>query len=129
LLPKPLRKLLLRYRRKLTQAQKAERNRLQNLLEIANIKLGSVATDVIGVSGRAILRALIDDTASPAEMADLALGRLWRRRDELTHVLHRAAGRRPAVPAVDAVAPGGRHRDPDRRTRSPHCRKAGAIPG
>ena len=49
--PKPLRKLL-RYRRKLTEAQAAERNRLQKLLEIANIKLGSVATDVFGVSGR-----------------------------------------------------------------------------
>src|SRR5678815_806525 len=48
---KPLRELreLLRYRRKLTEAQAAERNRLQKLLETANIKLGSVATDVFGV--------------------------------------------------------------------------------
>ena len=69
--PKPLRELreLLRYRRKLVEAQAAERNRLQKLLETANIKLGSVATDVFGVSGRAILRALIDDTAAPDEMA------------------------------------------------------------
>ena len=73
---KPLRELrkLLRYRRKLVEAQAAERNRLQKLLETANIKLGSVATDVFGVSGRAILRALIDDTASPEEMAELATG-------------------------------------------------------
>jgi transposase len=50
---KPLRELreLLRYRRKLVEAQAAERNRLQKLLETANIKLGSVATDVFGVSG------------------------------------------------------------------------------
>jgi transposase len=87
---KPLRELreLLRYRRKLTEAQAAERNRLQKLLETANIKLGSVATDVFGVSGRAILRALIDNTASPAEMAELARGRLRRKRDELIHALN-----------------------------------------
>ena len=87
--PKPLRELreLLRYRRKLTEAQAAERNRLQKQLEIANIKLGSVATDVFGVSGRAIVRALIDNTTSPIEMADLARGRLRSKRDELTHAL------------------------------------------
>lgn len=87
--PKPLRELreLLRYRRKLTEAQAAERNRLQRQLEIANIKLGSVATDVFGVSGRAIVRALIDNTTSPMEMADLARGRLRSKRDELTHAL------------------------------------------
>ena len=84
--PKPLRELL-RYRRKLTEAQAAERNRLQKQLEIANIKLGSVATDVFGVSGRAIVRALIDNTTSPTEMADLACGRLRSKRDELTHAL------------------------------------------
>jgi len=86
---KPLRDLreLLRYRRKLAEAQAAERNRLQRLLETANIKLGSVATDVFGVSGRAILRALIDDTASPAQMAELARGRLRRKRGELAHAL------------------------------------------
>src|SRR5206468_8485812 len=87
---KPLRDLreLLRYRRKLTEAQAAERNRLQRLLETANIKLGSVATDVFGVSGRAILRALIDNTASPAQMAELARGRLRRKRDDLAQSLN-----------------------------------------
>ena len=67
--------------------RRAERNRLQKLLETANIKLGSVATDVFGVSGRAILRALIDDTASPEEMAELARGRLRSKRVELAHSL------------------------------------------
>ena len=83
--PKPLRELraLLRYRRKLVENQSAERNRLQKVLETANIKLGSVATDVLGVSGRAILRALIDGTASAEEMADLARGLLRRKRAEL----------------------------------------------
>ena len=52
--PKPFRELrdLLRYRRKLVDSQTAERNRLLKLLETANIKLATVATDVFGVSGR-----------------------------------------------------------------------------
>ncbi|MFL5285553.1 MAG: IS110 family transposase [Rhodopila sp.] len=87
--PKPLRELreLLRYRRKLVEVQAAERNRLQRLLETANIKLGSVATDVFGVSGRAMLRALIEGEASPEEMANLAQGRLRRKRAELVRAL------------------------------------------
>src|SRR5271169_1360922 len=82
---KPLRALreLLRYRRKLVEGQSAERNRLQKLLETANIKLASVATDVLGVSGRAMLRALIEGTASPQQMAELARGRLRRKRADL----------------------------------------------
>ena len=83
--PKPLRELreLLRYRRKLTESQAAERNRLLKLLETANIKLASVASDVFGVSGRAMLRALIAGEASPEAMADLARGQLRRKRDDL----------------------------------------------
>ena len=70
--PKPLRELrdLLRYRRKLVESQAAERNRLLKLLETANIKLASVASDVFGVSGRAMLKALIEGNASAEEMAD-----------------------------------------------------------
>ena len=83
--PKPLRELreLLRYRRKLTESQAAERNRLLKLLETANIKLASVASDVFGVSGRAMLRALIAGETSPEAMADLARGQLRRKRDDL----------------------------------------------
>ena len=80
--PAPLRELreLLRYRRKLVESQAAERNRLLKLLETANIKLASVASDVFGVSGRAMLRALIAGEASPEAMADLARGLLRRKR-------------------------------------------------
>jgi transposase len=87
--PKPLRELrdLLRYRRKLVEDEAGERNRLQKLLETANIKLASVASDVLGVSGQAILRALIVGTASAEEMADLARGRLRRKRAELVFAL------------------------------------------
>ena len=82
---KPVRELrdLLRYRRKLVDACAAERNRLLKLLETANIKLSSVASDVFGVSGMAMLRALIAGTATPAEMADLARGRLRHKLAEL----------------------------------------------
>jgi transposase len=67
---------LTRYRRKLVDAQASERNRLQRLLETCNVKLASVATDVFGKSGRAMLRALIKGEENPAQMAQLAEGRL-----------------------------------------------------
>ncbi len=91
--PKPLRELreLLRYRRKLVESQAAERNRLLKLLETANIKLASVATDVFGVSGRAILRALIEGASSAEAMADLARRRLRRKRDQLILALEARA--------------------------------------
>lgn len=62
-------------------------NRVQKTLESANIKLASVAADVMGVSGRAILKAIIDGKASPTEMAELAKGRLREKRDQLSHAL------------------------------------------
>jgi transposase len=77
----------LRYRRKLVDSQAAERNRLLKLLETANVKLASVVSDVFGVSGRAMLRALIAGTASPEAMADLAKGQLRRKRADLVLAL------------------------------------------
>src|ERR1700724_3418375 len=76
--PQPIRELrdLTRYCRKLVESQSAERNRLLKLLETANIKLASVATDVFGVSGRLMLRALIEGKTTPEEMADLAQRKL-----------------------------------------------------
>jgi transposase len=83
--PKPIRELrdLVRYRRKLVQSQAAERNRLLKVLETANIKLASVATDVFGMSGRLMLRALIEGRANPQEMAVLAKGKLRNKIPEL----------------------------------------------
>jgi len=74
--PPPIRALrdLTRYRRKLVESQTAERNRLLKLLETANIKLASVASDVFGVSGRLMLRALVEGKATPQQMAELAKG-------------------------------------------------------
>jgi transposase len=87
--PKPIRELrdLTRYRRKLGESQAAERNRLLKLLETANIKLASVASDVFGVSGRLMLRALIGGEASPREMAELAQRRLRQKIDQLEPAL------------------------------------------
>src|SRR5246500_4532720 len=83
--PKPIRELrdLTRYRRKLIESQTAERNRLLKVLETANIKLANVATDVFGMSGRLMLRALIEGKATPQEMAELAKGLLRKKIPEL----------------------------------------------
>src|SRR5215213_11222155 len=70
-----------------TVPQAAERNRLLRLLETANIKLASVMSDVFGVSGRAMLKALIAGSATPEEMADLARGQLRRKRATLIEAL------------------------------------------
>jgi transposase len=78
---------LLRYRRKLVEGQSAERNRLLKLLETANIKLASVASDVFGVSGRAMLKTLSEGSASAEEIAALAKGLLRRKHDKLVLAL------------------------------------------
>jgi transposase len=67
---------LTRYRTKLVQERVREVNRVQGVLERANIKLASVITDVLGVSGRAMLEALIAGRADPATMAELAKRRM-----------------------------------------------------
>ena len=83
--PKPIRELrdLTRYRRKLVESQSAERNRLLKLLETANIKLASVASDVFGVSGVLMLEALVEGKATPQEMAELAKKKLRNKIPEL----------------------------------------------
>jgi transposase len=62
-------------------------NRLQKTLESANIKLASVVTDVQGVSARAILKALVQGTVSPEQMAEMAKGRLRSKLSELERAL------------------------------------------
>ena len=87
--PRPIRDLreLSRYRRKLAQVQTGERNRLIKVLETAGIKLAGVASDVFGVSGRDMIRALIDGEAAPEAMAGLARGKLRRKRSDLARAL------------------------------------------
>jgi len=83
--PKPIRELrdLTRYRRKLVESQTAERNRLLKLLESANIKLASVASDVFGVSGLLMLQALVEGQATAQEMAQLAKRQMRKKIPEL----------------------------------------------
>ena len=61
--------------------------RIQKTLEEANIKLDSVISDIIGVSGRAILRALIAGETDPAKLASLASSRIKATREELREAL------------------------------------------
>ena len=79
--PQPVRDLrdLTRYRKSLTDERVREVNRLQKLLETANIKLSSVASDVMGVSGRAMLEAILGGNTDPQVLADLARGRLRKK--------------------------------------------------
>jgi len=65
-----------RYRRQLTEERSRETLRLQKLLEDAGVKLSSVASNTLGVTGRAMLEALIDGERDPAVLAALAKGRL-----------------------------------------------------
>jgi transposase len=83
--PAPIRELrdLLRYRRKLVESRTAERNRLLKLLETANIKLASIASDVFGASGTLMLKALLEAQSSPQEMAQLAKGQLKKKTADL----------------------------------------------
>jgi len=78
---------LTRYRTSLIQERTAEVNRLQKTLEGANIKLASVATDIMGTSGRQILAALVAGTANAAVLADLAQGRLREKLPQLEQAL------------------------------------------
>jgi transposase len=78
---------LTRYRTKLGDERKSEVNRLQKVLEDANIKLASVASDVMGASGRAILNELVQGNADPALLAELAKGRLREKQGLLEKAL------------------------------------------
>lgn len=87
--PRDLRDLrdLVRYRRSVVQARTSERNRLQKLLETANVKLASVASDVFGKSGMAMLRAMADGESDPRKLASLAEGLLRKKIPELQAAL------------------------------------------
>jgi transposase len=87
--PPPIRDLrdLTRYRRKQIDERGREVQRLHQVLEDAGIKLATVATDVMGVSGRAMIDALIAGTTDPATLADLARGRLRRKLPALREAL------------------------------------------
>jgi transposase len=78
---------LTRYRKKLVEDRTRQRTRIQKVLQAANIKLDGVATDIFGVSGMAMLRALAEGLATPAQMALLAKGVLRKKIDALQTAL------------------------------------------
>ncbi len=78
---------LTRYRTRLLQEKSSTANRLHKVLEDANIKLTSVASDIQGVSARLMLEALIADGQSPEEMAQLAQRRLRNKIPQLVEAL------------------------------------------
>ena len=87
--PRAVRELrdLTRRRRQLLHDATSERNRIEKVLEDANIKLSSVLSDLFGVSGQLMLDALLQGKASPGEIAQLAQRQAKRRIPELTAAL------------------------------------------
>lgn len=87
--PEPIQDLrdLTRTRKQLTREIVGHTQRVQKVLETCNIKLASVATDILGVSGRAILRAIIKGETDPVKLAELAKGKLRTKRGSLVEAL------------------------------------------
>ncbi len=79
---------LTRYRESLVRQQSAVANRIQKVIESGNIKLGQVASDALGVSGRAILWALAKGETDPVKLAALARGQLKEKELLLRRALH-----------------------------------------
>lgn len=78
---------LTRRRRKLLGAGASERNRVQKVLEDANVKLGNVLSDVFGASGQAMLEALLSNQGTPQQLAEFARGKLRRKVPEIVTAL------------------------------------------
>jgi transposase len=88
---------LTRYRRTCIRERVTLMNRVQKLLEDANIKLAAVASEIMGVSGRAILAALIAGHTDPHTLAELAKGRLRAKREPLATALEGRVNPHPRV--------------------------------
>ncbi len=88
--PRPQRELrdLTRQRTQLIDETSRISNRIQKVLEDANVKLGSVASNVVGVSGRLILKAIVAGQHDPAQLADLARRRLRSKIPQLEQALN-----------------------------------------
>jgi len=83
---------LVRYRRSLIEERSREISRIQKVLEGANIKLSSVATDIMGVSGKSMILAIIDGVDDPQELAGLAKRSLKKKKDDLERALFGSVG-------------------------------------
>jgi len=109
--PQPIRQLrdLTRYRRTLVRDQVREKQRLEKLLEDAQIKLSSVVSDVFGVSGRNMLEAMIAGERNPAVLAEMAMTRMRSKIPVLREALtghftdHHAFLARTMLDRIDAM--------------------------
>ena len=86
-------KELVGYRKSLVEERSREVNRIQKVLEGAGIKLSSVATNVVGVSGRSILEAIVSGVDDPEFLASLAKGKLIKKREQLEQALRGLVGK------------------------------------
>jgi transposase len=104
--PKPIRELreLTRYRKTLIHERTREVQRLHKLLEDAGIKLGCVASDVLGVSGRLMLEALVGGTTDPEVLADLARGALRKKLSVLREALQGRVARHHRLLVAELLA-------------------------
>ena len=87
--PPPIRDLrdLTRRRKSLIRDRSRQVNRVAKVLELANVKLGSVVSDIMSKTGRAILDAMIEDEQDPQALAGLARGTLRSKRDKLAEAV------------------------------------------
>jgi transposase len=83
---------LVRYRRSLIEERSREMNRIQKVLEGANIKLSSVATNTLGVSGRAMIESMINGVENSETLVELAKGRLKKKKKDLQRSLQGLIG-------------------------------------
>ncbi|MGW0633966.1 IS110 family transposase, partial [Streptomyces sp. NPDC002758] len=108
--PQPIRQLrdLTRYRTEVIRERTREAQRLEKLLEDAGIKLSAAVSDLLGVSGRAMLEALIAGERDPHVLANLAKGSMRRKTDALAEALtgrftgHHAFLARAMLDRIDA---------------------------
>jgi transposase len=83
---------LVRYRRSLIEERAREISRMQKVLEGANIKLSSVATDIMGVSGRSMIEGLINGIDDPQVLAGMAKRSMKKKKDDLERALFGSVG-------------------------------------
>lgn len=110
--PKPIRQLrdLTRYRRTLVREQTREKQRMEKLLEDAQIKMSSVVSEVFGVSGRAMIEAMICGQRNPSVLAEMAQGRMRPKIPQLREALtghfedHHAFLAKRMLARVDALS-------------------------
>jgi transposase len=79
---------LVRYRRSIIEERARELNRIQKVLEGANIKLGSVVSEIMGVSSQEMLRAIAEGEDDPVKLASFARRTLKKKKEELELALH-----------------------------------------